>query len=437
MKDFLSKTNFTALLVRLWKNGYFFILVGQFLTKFVAFFGSVFVVRLLTKDEYGYLSIYENTYSYLSIVAGFGLSNAIIRYVILGTNRQEQYDYYHYAVKNGFLINILIVALSLLFFLFRYSGELLIEYRVLFFVLALGLPFQDLYTGNCYNERAMFSPRRFAVISFLGSCLLILGRVIGAKWYNVYGVAVSQLIIYLALSFFTLLIEKRTYYKGLSYNGLLADEQKTVCIYSFQYMITNSFWAMIMLNSVFLLQQYHISAEQIADYRVACVFPSNIGILSTCLGLVVGPNFTKHEEDLDWIRQYLTKILFGSALMVGILAVILVLFAFPIIQVFYGDIYINTVDLMRWLTIGAFINAGIRYPLANALAAMGKIKYNLISSAVGIVLQILFNVLLIPIYGVYGTAVASILIYSAMSFMLLIVCYLLYFRKPQHKKPTP
>ena len=68
---------------KLYASGAFHITIGSFVTKFVAFFGSIFVVRLLTKTDYGILQYVENLYSYALVLAGFGLPFAILRYVVI------------------------------------------------------------------------------------------------------------------------------------------------------------------------------------------------------------------------------------------------------------------------------------------------------------------------------------------------------------------
>ena len=69
------------------QKGLLHILMGSFLSKVVSFFGSIFLVRILSKEHYGILSYLENIYGYLLTLAGMGVSNAILRYVILGKNR--------------------------------------------------------------------------------------------------------------------------------------------------------------------------------------------------------------------------------------------------------------------------------------------------------------------------------------------------------------
>lgn len=87
-----------------------YVVMGSFLTKFVAFFGSIFVVRILTKQEYGLLSNVENIYSYALIFAGLGLSNSMLRYVVLIDDKNKR-TYYNYVVKHSIYRNIIIASI--------------------------------------------------------------------------------------------------------------------------------------------------------------------------------------------------------------------------------------------------------------------------------------------------------------------------------------
>ena len=88
-----------TLIKAVWEKGLFHILSGSFLTKIVGFFGSIFIVRVLSKQEYGILGYLENMYSYVFIIAGMGLSNAILRVVILGKDINEKYSDFQYTVR--------------------------------------------------------------------------------------------------------------------------------------------------------------------------------------------------------------------------------------------------------------------------------------------------------------------------------------------------
>ncbi len=90
-------------------------------------------------------------------------------------------------------------------------------------------------------------------------------------------------------------------------------------------------------------------------------------------------------------------------------------FAEPVIGRFYGERYLNIIPLMNLLLVTAFITNGLRYTTANLLAAMGRIRVNMIVSFGGMVSQILLNLALIPLFGMYGAAYTSIISYSFMA----------------------
>ncbi len=76
---------------------------------------------------------------------------------------------------------------------------------------------------------------------------------------------------------------------------------------------------------------------------------------------------------------------------------------------------------MRLLIIAQFMNNAIRATTANVLAAMGKIRINMIVSFIGLGLQILFDILLIPRFGGYAVAFIGIANFSFMGLTLFLV----------------
>ena len=94
------------LLKKIWNKGLPHIFAGSFLTKCISFFGSIVLVRALSKSDYGVLSYLENIYGYIWIFAGLGLSNAILRFVVLKDEKEYKRRYFEYAVKTALLFNV-------------------------------------------------------------------------------------------------------------------------------------------------------------------------------------------------------------------------------------------------------------------------------------------------------------------------------------------
>ena len=143
----------------------------------------------------------------------------------------------------------------------------------------------------------------------------------------------------------------------------------------------------------------------------------------------MGPYFAKNEKNKDWVKKNFKKVYTLSAGIVGTVAVLIALSAKPLIQFMYGEQYLNVVGLMRILLVAAFFNSGLRFTTANILASMGEIKYNMIVSGVGIVVQVILDFLLIPHLGVMAVAISNCFVFFLMAVTLFSIFYKKYFSK--------
>lgn len=406
---------------RLYNSGAIHITFGTFATKFVAFFGSIFVVRLLSKEDYGLLSYVENIYSYALVLAGFGLSYSLLRFAVLATDGRKKKSFFNYVVKNSLLRNLILLVIIFIVSRFVVFPSNYVGAATWLSVIAFLLPFQDLVNDDFFMLRALFKNRLYAYSALVVSVLLIVGRVVGAYFGGVGGVVWSRIIInFICGTIGFLFIERKLMpYKDLEV--LTPFERKEVNIYSIQYMVTNGFWAIFMLNDALLLGILLNDPAGLADYKVACVLPSNISLFSTAIGVFVAPHFTKNEKNKDWVKKAFPKVFLVNFLIVLIASGLLVLLSRPLVSLIYGESYLNTVPLMILLTVAALINSGLRYTTANLLSAMGDVKYNMYISAAGIILQIVLDVIFIPLYGVMSVPIINCIVYFLMAICLFFI----------------
>ncbi|MPW26977.1 oligosaccharide flippase family protein [Alkalibaculum sp. M08DMB] len=407
--------------LKLWEKGAFHIFIGSFLSKFVAFFASIFLVRVLSKKSYGVLGYIENIYGYAYIFAGLGLAYSVLRYIVLADHKEEKFTYYKYALNKSSLLNfILIFIVGSISFLYPHPVEFK-SAKWLLIIMLLALPFQYMIDINNFTYRAMFSNKRYAITTFITTTVLIASRYLGAVLYELNGVIASKVIINLLFGILLTILTYKLYFSKVTINEISLFKKKEINKYSFQYMVTNGVWAIFMLNDVFLLGRLGGDATLIADYKVAYVLPGNLSIFVAAIGIFVAPYFVRHESDYKWVKKNYFKVLGISSSIIAFLVVLLIIFAEPVITLLYGSQYVNVVPIMRLLLIAAFANCGLRFTTANLLAAMGQIKYNMIVSFTGVILQIIINIILIPYYGVIGVAYTSIFVYFMMALILFIV----------------
>ena len=402
----------------LYARGAFHILVSTFANKFVVFFGTIVVVRLLSREDYGLVSYVENIYGYVLIFAGLGLSNGLLRFIVLAEGALKR-AYFRYILRASLVRNLVLAGVLL-------GGNAVAPYPPEFEVarewvpvMALLLPLQDLVKDGRFGLRAVFENKTYANLTMGVSVALIVGRVAGAYLDGAGGVLWSRVIVNGAFAGGTVwmawrAVERASGERPEPGERLSRGQRREVDAYSAQYMITNGLWALFMLNDTFLLGQLGGGAEELADYRVALVVPGLLALLSNAIGMFLAPYFTKHEQDAAWVWRYWRTALGVTAVLTGIAAGALAFGAEEMVTLFYGEGYRSIVPLMQVLLFAQFIYSGLGYTTVNILSAMGQVRANIRISIAGMVLQAALDVWLIPLHGAMGVAMASCLTYTVM-----------------------
>lgn len=398
------------------------------MTKLVAFFGSTFLVRVLTKADYGILGYLDNLYGYVQVIAGMGMSNAILRYVVLGRTPEQKYAYFRYAYRKSIVWNLILGVGAGIVFTFYPHPEDYQDYVWLLNVLFLAMPFQYLTESVLCNERAMFSNQRYAVFSFALSVSVIVSKIIAGNIGGIRSVVFAQMIAYVILAVAMMTLTHKKYYQNIQPAVLERSERRKIDSYSLQYMITNGLWHIFMLNDTFLLGRF-CEPSILADYKVAYTLPGCVSLVSTSIGVFVAPYFVRNEDDPNWIRSNFKRTYLLSAASVGVICLGIGVLAEPVIWILYGEQYLNIASIMRILLVAAFFNCGLRYTTANLLAAMGRVRPNMVVSALGMGLQLGINIFIAPVYGSVGIAVTSCVVYLFMAVALFAVFYKIYFIK--------
>lgn len=421
----------------LMKRGAFHIVAGSFLTKFVSFFGSVFLVRFLSKADYGILGYYENIFGYFTILAGCGLAGGLQRHIVLMETLPRQQGCYLTALRFGTLWNIGLVAVCAGFMLFYPHPAAFSGYPAATLALTACIPVLFVLNASLITLRATFQNRIYAILAFVTSATQILARIVGAYIGGLNGTTLFRFLAEVVCAAGVFLWLRRRVFDQIVPQAPSWEEIRSLRTYSTQMMFTDGLWAVFMLNDLFLLGQLCGSETLVADYKVAYVIPANISIFVAAIGVFVAPYFTKYENEGDyvWVRKNFLTLLKVNSSVMGAAALACFILAKPLILLLYGEDYLSAVPIMRVLLVASFFNNGIRSAIANVLSAMGKQKQNLYVAGAGMVIQVTLDLLCIPRFGVIGVAWASATVYFIMAFLLCAVFWKHYFRNP-HSKQT-
>lgn len=391
------------------------ILGGSFLMKAASFLGSIVLVRMMSKTDYGVLGYMENLYVYACLFSGLGLNNAVFRYVVLEEHREGKAGVIAHVIRRGTAFNLVyVVVLGIAVHVFPHQ-QAFVQASVLLPVMLLGLPLQFLFDTGTYSLRALFENRAYALFAVAAVACVWLSKVVGSSLAGLSGAVLSWPLTYAMMSIAVLCY---VFFKPLKKVKpvLPSDAQKRqMTIFSLQYMVTNGLWAMFQQNDMLMIGMLMGDASSVATYKVAYAIPAAMSIFSNSIGMFVAPYFVKNESDSSWVWRNYKRVLVVSTMCLGLISLAIAVICQPVVQFLYGEQYLDAVKVMRVLLLAVFLSNSIRYTAANLLAAMGLVRVNLVVSVIGMVFQIALDYAFIPQWGLIGCAWGSVIVYGLMS----------------------
>ena len=391
------------------------IFASTFITKAIAFLGSIALIQLLSKQDYGLLGSLENIYAYIQLLAGLGLNNAALRWLVLKDSPAVRKGIFANTLVFGTTFNIMLVAITVIAF-YLFPIEAAFDNIIWMLpIMLVAILFQYVYETGVFSLRALLKNRTFAILSIVSAFLVWGSKIFLTVIFGLEGAIFSWPAAYAIIATIVLLIFFCGIFKGIKSLPVSKIELRSMLFYSIQYMVANGLWSLFLQNNILMIGWLTNSPEYIADYKAANVFPTILALLSSSIGMFVFPYFVKHEKDPNWIWKNYKRVLLGNIGVVAIATFFFGLLAEPLILFLYGERYKNITFLTILLLTGGFLNSGLRYISAHLIAAVGKIQINTIVAASGILAQIILNLLLIPLLGVYGVALTEIAVQLGMA----------------------
>lgn len=162
-----------------------------------------------------------------------------------------------------------------------------------------------------------------------------------------------------------------------------------------------------------ILIGFFLNPTAVGFYTVAKQVVAFAQTPAKSLGFTLGPTFgaKKAAGDLEAASRMFEKSLVNTLLLYIPAAVGIVLVAEPAITLVFGGDYANAVPVLQILSLYLILIASNQI-ISNALHYLGRSKSRAILRSITAVLNLLLNILLIPLFGIVGAATATVITFS-------------------------
>ncbi|MBQ7059492.1 MAG: oligosaccharide flippase family protein [Firmicutes bacterium] len=411
---------------RLLKGGFFHILFGGTLTKVVAFISSIVVVRLISKQEYAYLSYADNINSYFFLFSGLGCASAVLKFCVQD-DRLKNKAFFNYALKIGSLFQLVLLVgtavfvgiLPLPFPQARpYMYELLL-YPMLYYWIGL---------VQCFM-RARMKNREYAVVGVLQTVLILGLSIAFVKLWQVTGVIGARYLAGIVATLYGVYVI-RDELRLKNTVVLTKDEKKAFLSFALTLLVANIFSLIMPINEGFLVNNLLKDEVLTSNYRVANLIPQQLPFVTTTIITYFFPIFVKMKNK-DEIWAQARKVGLINLLIIVFIAFVGYLVSPWIITMVYGDKYADATWLMNWMWIMYAVTAGIRILPMNILPAIGYTSFNMKLSIASCIVHLIIDYFMLKAIGIGAVGIAGIVAYGFSG-----IGYWIYLYRKTHEKVT-
>ena len=386
-----------------------------------------FFTRVFNTEAYGTFSVFYAFSSFSLVLLLHGMETTYFRFSV---NNDEQKTYNHALFSTSIFATSFLI--FLLFFRNQVAGWIGYPNNVNFIVCFAFIIFFDVITAIPFARlRNQKKALKFSIIKLINVSISILLNIFFyvicrnsdnsflASLYDPevnVGYAFFSNLVASVVSFLLLLPEFKTFCPEISF-----DFYKTMLKYTWPFILIG---ASGMINEVFdkiflkfiecdgmnPLEQVGIYA---ANYKIAVLMT----IFIQMFNYAAEPFFFKKSVASDAKESY--RVVMDYFVIFCLLIFLMVtmyidIFKYFIGKDFHGGLDIVTVILLANMFLGIYYNLSVWYKICN------KTICGAVISIIGAVLTLVLNILLIPHFGYWGCAIATIACY----FVMVVICYL-------------
>ncbi len=401
---------------KLYETGFFHIFSSNVINKILLFCNGIFIVKVLSKENFGIYSYSQNLLSMFLLFSGLGINNGLLQFASK-SNEKEKNEIFKFTFKLGIIINIVLTGIVILYCFF---GNFKIkEGKEILLYMSGFLIFTIIIDSFLMYWRAELKNKEMSVLSTINTLSTVILMVIGGYLYELKGVILGK---YIGFILVTLVI--------LKYNGLEKIKQylikskinfslkKEIMKYSLSAQINNSIVSFIHMIDILSIGILIGDKNILATYKTANIIPFGLEFIPHSIMIYIYPYFVKNNKNREWIKENYKKIMLFLIMMNIFIVTNSLLFGKYIILKIFGEQYKDSINIFKILCVGYFFTGTFRVLGANILFTLKKPKLNIYSSIIACFSNIFLNIFLIKKYGSIGAAYSTVIVFIVWSILV-------------------
>ena len=389
------------------KTSFWFVLCS-IVQKGIIFITTPIFTRIMTKDEYGVVSVYNSWHAIITIIATLQLSAGAFNKAMIKYDHDR--DGY---VSASFGLSIISIIISIIIFypisiIFHNAIDLSPSFIILLFVEIFFSNAMALLTSR---ERFEFKYKLVAILTFMGNILATIVSLVfvvlsdeNKAFFRIFGIVIIHVMVY-SIAIFIILKRNKTIFNKEYWLYAIHFNIPLIPHYLSQQVLNSS--DRIMINDI-------LGSDSAAMYSLGYQIAVVMGILSSSIHASFAP-WTYQKIKLHELES-IGKRALQIELFIGGMCLLFSFFAPEFIMILGGINYKEAMYIVPPVSMSVLFSIMYSF-FGNVEFYFEKTKFVMIASCIAAGMNILLNSIYIPIYGYVAAGYTTLFCYIAYSFI--------------------
>lgn len=387
------------------------ILAGQIAKLLISFIVSIATARYLGPDNNGIINYVNSYIAFFTAIVGLGLNGVIIHEFV--NHRDKEGKILGTAILLRMVLGIVSVfAFIAMIFIMDGNDKTIIAVA---FLQAVQLPFLCLDTINYWYQSNMQSKystfaqtAAYVVMALYKIYLLVTGK--SVIWF-----AFAVSLDFIILGFLYLVLYNRHKTQSLAFSKNIA---KRLLKSGLPFILANLMVVIYGQMDKVMIKQLMNSTEEVGLYSAAIAICSIIGFIPTAVLDSARPLIAEAKnESEEKYRLRFRQLVAGIMWICFFYSLFITFFSNIIIYLMYGKAYMGAnicLKIAVWYTAFSYLGSARSF----WLICEDKKRYVFVFSAIGAVCNVVMNFALIPLGGINGAALATLITQILANFVI-------------------